>query len=93
MNWSVKTAKEIVGKWGYEEKEWWQPIAEALIQSRQDLLKELRGECEELKDKDCDGESCECEIGYEEASTYECHHCDDYSKAVDDVIKLLESKE
>ena len=30
----VKIAQEIVGKWGYEEPYWWQPIAEALAQAR-----------------------------------------------------------
>lgn len=26
----IEKAKEIVGKWGYEEEYWWKPIAEAL---------------------------------------------------------------
>lgn len=34
-------AKEIVGKWGYEEEYWWKPIAEALSQA------EERGRIEE----------------------------------------------
>lgn len=28
----AKKAKEIIGKWGYEEKSWWKPIAEALME-------------------------------------------------------------
>ena len=28
-------AKEIVGKWGYEEEYWWKPIAEALSQAEE----------------------------------------------------------
>ena len=26
----TKEAKKIVGKWGYEEKCWWKPVADAL---------------------------------------------------------------
>lgn len=26
----INTAKEIVGKWVYEEESWWRPIADAL---------------------------------------------------------------
>jgi flagellar biosynthesis/type III secretory pathway protein FliH len=32
--WAVEIAKEIIGKWGYEEESWWKPIAEALTQAR-----------------------------------------------------------
>lgn len=28
-------AKEIVGKWGYEEEYWWKPIAESLSQAEE----------------------------------------------------------
>lgn len=29
----------------------------------------------ELKERQCDGESCECEVGYDVAQTYQCEHC------------------
>jgi len=32
--WAVNEAKDIVGRWGYEESYWWQPIAKALVQAR-----------------------------------------------------------
>jgi len=28
--WYILEAKKIIGKWGYEEKAWWNPIAKAL---------------------------------------------------------------
>jgi hypothetical protein len=76
MDWSVKTAKEIVGKWGYEEKEWWQPIAESLTQSRQDLLKELRGEVGRMRG--------------EWLTRFDKQYFSGYNRCVDDIIKLLE---
>jgi hypothetical protein len=39
-DWFVKTAKEIVSEWGYEEEGWWKPIAEALTQARQEAVEE-----------------------------------------------------
>jgi len=39
--WAVNEAKDIVGRWGYEESYWWQPIAKALAQARAELLLEL----------------------------------------------------
>jgi len=33
--WAVKEAKDIVGRWGYEESYWWQPIAKALVKTKQ----------------------------------------------------------
>jgi len=32
--WAVNEAKDIVGRWGYEESYWWQPIAKALVKTR-----------------------------------------------------------
>jgi len=87
MDWSVKIAKEIIGKWGYEEKEWWQHIAEALNQSRQDLLKSLVEEVERMKigvpyiNDDPAGKARA--LAYQET----------HNQALKDVIKLLESKE
>ncbi len=34
-------AKEIVGKWGYEEAYWWKPIAEALRATHQEAQDEM----------------------------------------------------
>jgi len=37
---NINQAKEIIGKWGYEEKEWWEPIAKAL-QAKDNKIKHL----------------------------------------------------
>ena len=34
-------AKEIIGKWGYEEEYWWKPIAEAIDQARKEGREEV----------------------------------------------------
>lgn len=39
-------AKEIIGKWGFEEEYWWKPIAEALSQAeergRRQVIEEIK---------------------------------------------------
>jgi hypothetical protein len=42
-----RLAKEIVGKWGYEEAYWWKPIAEAFAQIRADERAKVIGEVRE----------------------------------------------
>jgi len=32
----IEIAKEIIGKWGYEEKYWWEPIAKAITKVREE---------------------------------------------------------
>lgn len=34
---NIKIAKEIIGKWGYEEEYWWLPIAEALQTAQKEV--------------------------------------------------------
>jgi len=36
-----KIAKEIIGKWGYEESYWWKPISDALQTEKEKMKKEL----------------------------------------------------
>lgn len=37
---SEEEAKEIVGKWGYEEEYWWKPIAKAIQSAREEGIQE-----------------------------------------------------
>lgn len=38
----IKIAKKIVGKWGYEDKFWWMPIAEIISKTRLKLISDVR---------------------------------------------------
>lgn len=47
-------ARGIVGKWGYEEKYWWGPIAQTLKDAREEgrkeVLDEIKHEQKKLRD-------------------------------------------
>ena len=38
----IKVAQKIIGKWGYEEKFWWMPIAKVIAETRKKVISDVR---------------------------------------------------
>ena len=49
--WAENKAKEIIGKWGYEEEYWWKPITEALTLSKKEAKEEVLRDLYEMAGK------------------------------------------
>jgi hypothetical protein len=41
---------------------------------------------------ECDGEECECEVGYDVASFYECRHCNEHDRVLDRILAQIKWK-